>query len=99
MVKAPHNVMPMNFQKDKETYSMESEFSSRAIEAFQSPRAELRKPRPIGKDDSRVESMSAEMGFDPVRLGSDFPGSEFARSLLQVEELDQSEEQSPALSN
>src|SRR5260221_5478318 len=99
MVKAHRNVMPMNFQRDKEMYSMESEFSSRAVEAFRSPRAEFRKPRPIGQDDGRVESVSTGIDLDPVKLGSYFPGSELACSLLQVEELDQLEEMSPALSN
>ncbi len=76
-----------------------SKFSSRAIEVFQSPEVEFRKPRPIGQDNGRMESMSAGIDLDPVKLDSDFPSSESFPSLLKVEGvLDQSEGTSPALS-
>ncbi len=104
LVKAPRNVMPMSLRRNNETYGMErmppSEFSSRAVEVFQSPEVEFRKPRPIGQDNSTVESASTVINLDPVKLGSYFPSSESLGSLLQVEDvLDQSQETSPALIN
>ena len=104
LVKAPHNMMPMSLRRKHETYGMErmppSEFSSRAVEVFQSPEVEFRKPRPIGQDNSTVESASTVINLDPVKLGSYFPSSESLGSLLQVEDvLDQSQETSPALIN
>src|SRR5260221_8616801 len=103
LVKAPRNVMPLSLQRKNESYGIErmppSKFSSRAIEVFQSPEVEFRKPRPIGQDNGRMESMSAGIDLDPVKLDSDFPSSESFPSLLKVEGvLDQSEGTSPALS-
>ena len=85
-------------------YGIESvppfEFTSRAIEAFHSCDTDFKKPRPAGLKEKTAEAASAEISFDLVRLGSDFPGSELFTSLLQVEEaLDQLQETSPALIN
>ena len=57
------------------------------VKLFQSPEAEFRKPRPAGLKEKVAAAVSAEISFDQVELGDDFPGSKSSSFLLRSEDM------------